>query len=86
MSGVFVPAVIAIAVLTVIGWLAAGETYGFALARGISVLVISCPCALGWPRRWLSWWATDWVRKTGSCLKRRVSLEETGEDRDRGPG
>ncbi len=46
-SGVFVPAVIAIAVLTVIGWLAAGETYGFALARGISVLVISCPCALG---------------------------------------
>ena len=46
-SGVFVPAVITIAVVTVIGWLLAGKTAGFALARGISVLVISCPCALG---------------------------------------
>ena len=46
-SGVFVPAVITIAIVTTLGWLLAGETFGFALARGISVLVISCPCALG---------------------------------------
>ena len=46
-SGIFVPAVITIAVITIIGWLLAGQTVGFALARGISVLVISCPCALG---------------------------------------
>ena len=46
-SGVFVPAVITIAVITVIIWLLLGQTIGFALARGISVLVISCPCALG---------------------------------------
>ena len=46
-SGVFVPAVIGIALVTIAVWLAAGQTLGFALARGISVLVISCPCALG---------------------------------------
>ena len=46
-SGVFVPAVIGIALVTIIVWLLAGESVGFALARGISVLVISCPCALG---------------------------------------
>ena len=47
MSGVFVPAVIGIALVTIAVWLFAGQTIGFALARGISVLVISCPCALG---------------------------------------
>ncbi len=46
-SGVFVPAVIGIAAVTILIWLIAGQTVGFALARGISVLVISCPCALG---------------------------------------
>ena len=46
-SGVFVPAVITIAAVTIVVWLLAGQTVGFALARGISVLVISCPCALG---------------------------------------
>lgn len=46
-SGVFVPAVITIAVITMVVWLLAGQSIGFALARGISVLVISCPCALG---------------------------------------
>lgn len=46
-SGVFVPAVITIAVITTIVWLIAGQSVGYALARGISVLVISCPCALG---------------------------------------
>ena len=46
-SGIFVPAVICIALATIVIWLFAGESVGFALARGISVLVISCPCALG---------------------------------------
>ena len=46
-SGIFVPAVISISVVTILVWLIAGQSVGFALARGISVLVISCPCALG---------------------------------------
>ena len=46
-SGVFVPTVITIAVITIIVWLIAGQSIGFALSRGIAVLVISCPCALG---------------------------------------
>ena len=46
-SGIFVPAVIGISLVTILVWLLAGQTLGFALARGISVLVISCPCALG---------------------------------------
>ena len=54
-SGVFVPAVITIAVITTIVWLIAGQSVGYALARGISVLVISCPCALGLQLRLQSW-------------------------------
>ncbi len=54
-SGVFVPAVISIAVVTMIIWLLVGEPVGFALARGISVLVISCPCALGLATRLRLW-------------------------------
>ena len=46
-SGIFVPAVIGISLVTAVGWMIAGQSFGFALARGISVLVISCPCALG---------------------------------------
>ncbi|HCI22362.1 MAG TPA: hypothetical protein DE176_07465, partial [Clostridiales bacterium] len=46
-AGVFVPTVIGIAAVTIIVWLLVGQTFGYALARGISVLVISCPCALG---------------------------------------
>ena len=78
-SGVFVPAVIAIAVLTVIGWLAAGETYGFALARGISVLVISCPCALGLATPVAIMVGNGLGAKNGLLFKTAVSLEETGK-------
>ena len=78
-SGVFVPAVIAIAVLTVIGWLAAGETYGFALARGISVLVISCPCALGLATPVAIMVGNGLGAKNGILFKTAVSLEETGK-------
>ena len=78
-SGVFVPAVISVAVLTLLVWLIAGEEIGFSLARAVSVLVISCPCAWVWPHRWPSWWATAWERKNGILFKTAVSLEETGK-------
>ena len=77
MSGFFVPAVITIAVLTTIVWLLLGRELGYALARGISVLVISCPCALGLARRWPSWWATVWC-KNGILFKTAASLEAAG--------
>ena len=68
-SGIFVPAVIGISLVTAVGWMIAGQSFGFALARGISVLVISCPCALGLATPPL-WWVTAWERKTGFCLRR----------------
>lgn len=78
-SGVFVPAVIAIAVLTIAGWLLAGETVGFALARGISVLVISCPCALGLATPVAIMVGNGMGAKNGVLFKTAASLEETGK-------
>lgn len=77
-SGVFVPAVIAIAVVTIIVWLLAGESLGFALARGISVLVISCPCALGLATPVAIMVGNGMGAKNGIMFKNAVSLEETG--------
>ncbi len=78
-SGVFVPAVITIAVVTIIGWLLAGQTVGFALARGISVLVISCPCALGLATPVAIMVGNGLGAKNGILFKTAVSLEETGK-------
>ena len=77
-SGVFVPAVITIAVVTVIGWLLAGETAGFALARGISVLVISCPCALGLATPVAIMAGNGKGAKSGILFKTAASLEAAG--------
>ena len=78
-SGVFVPAVITIAVLTVIGWLLAGQSVGFALARGISVLVISCPCALGLATPVAIMVGNGMGAKHGIMFKTAVSLENAGK-------
>lgn len=78
-SGVFVPAVITIAVITIIVWLLAGESVGFALARGISVLVISCPCALGLATPVAIMVGNGMGAKNGILFKTAVSLEETGK-------
>ena len=78
-SGVFVPAVITIAVVTTIIWLLAGQTFGFALARGISVLVISCPCALGLATPVAIIVGNGMGAKNGILFKTAVSLEETGK-------
>ena len=78
-SGVFVPAVITIAIITTIGWLLAGETMAFALARGISVLVISCPCALGLATPVAIMVGNGMGAKNGILFKTAVSLEETGK-------
>ena len=80
-SGVFVPAVIAIAAATIIAWLLAGQTAGFALARGISVLVISCPCALGLATPVAIMVGNGMGAKNGILFKTAVSLEETGKVR-----
>ena len=78
-SGVFVPAVISIALVTVIVWMIAGQTIGFALARGISVLVISCPCALGLATPVAIMVGNGMGAKNGIMFKTAVSLEETGK-------
>ena len=77
-SGIFVPAVIAIAAVTVAVWLLCGESIGFALARGISVLVISCPCALGLATPVAIMVGNGLGAKNGILFKTAVSLEETG--------
>ena len=78
-SGVFVPAVITIALITALVWLLAGESFGFALARGISVLVISCPCALGLATPVAIMVGNGVGAKHGIMFKTAVSLEETGK-------
>ena len=78
-SGVFVPAVIAVAAVTFIVWLLIGQTAGYALARGISVLVISCPCALGLATPVAIMVGSGKGAKNGILFKTAVSLEETGK-------
>ena len=78
-SGVFVPAVITIAVITTLIWLLAGDSFGFALARGISVLVISCPCALGLATPVAIMVGNGVGAKNGIMFKTAVSLEEAGK-------
>ena len=78
-SGVFVPAVITIALITIAVWLLTGESVGFALARGISVLVISCPCALGLATPVAIMVGNGVGAKNGIMFKTAVSLEETGK-------
>lgn len=78
-SGVFVPAVIVISIVTILVWLIAGESFGFALARGISVLVISCPCALGLATPVAIMVGNGMGARHGIMFKTAVSLEETGK-------
>ena len=78
-SGVFVPAVISIAVVTALIWLLAGRDLGFALERGISVLVISCPCALGLATPVAIMVGNGKGARNGILFKTAVSLEETGK-------
>ncbi len=78
-SGIFVPAVIAIAVITTAGWLIAGQTWAFALARGISVLVISCPCALGLATPVAIMVGNGMGAKNGVLFKTSEALESAGK-------
>ncbi len=78
-SGIFVPTVITIAVITIAVWLLAGQSVGFALARGISVLVISCPCALGLATPVAIMVGNGMGAKNGIMFKTAVSLEEAGK-------
>ena len=78
-SGVFVPMVITIAVLTIIVWLIAGQSIGFTLSRGIAVLVISCPCALGLATPVAIMVGNGMGARNGIMFKTAVSLEETGK-------
>lgn len=78
-SGIFVPTVIAIAVVTTIVWLLLGQDFAYALARGISVLVISCPCALGLATPVAIMVGNGVGAKNGILFKTAVSLEQTGK-------
>ena len=78
-SGVFVPVVITIAIITFVIWILAGETFGFAIARAISVLVISCPCALGLATPVAIMVGSGMGAKHGVLFKTAVSLEEAGK-------
>ena len=78
-SGIFVPAVILIAAVTFVIWLLVGQTFGYALARGISVLVISCPCALGLATPVAIMVGNGMGARHGIMFKTAVSLEETGK-------
>lgn len=78
-SGIFVPAVIVIALITVVVWLLAGESVGFALARGISVLVISCPCALGLATPVAIMVGSGCGARNGIMFKNAVALENAGK-------
>lgn len=77
-SGIFVPAIITIAFITTIIWLVIGQSFGFSLARGISVLVISCPCALGLATPVAIMVGSGKAAKNGILFKTAVSLEHTG--------
>ena len=78
-SGVFVPAVIVVAIVTFIAWLIAGQTVGFAIARAVSVLVISCPCALGLATPVAIMVGNGMAAKTGILFKTAASLEQAGK-------
>ena len=78
-SGVFVPVVIAIAIVTIVVWLIIGQSFGYALARGISVLVISCPCALGLATPVAIMVGNGIGARNGIMFKTAVSLEEVGK-------
>lgn len=78
-SGIFVPAVMAISLLTLAVWLAAGQSMGFALARGISVLVISCPCALGLATPVAIMAGSGKGARSGILFKTAATMEETGK-------
>ena len=80
-SGVFVPAVIAVAAVTIVIWLAVGQTVGFALARGICVLVVSCPCALGLATPVAIMVGNGVGAKNGILFKNAEALQETGNVR-----
>lgn len=77
-SGIFVPAVIGISLVTAVGWMIAGQSFGFALARGISVLVISCPCALGLATPVAIMVGNGVGAKNGILFKTAAALEEAG--------